>query len=207
MNNAFDSVRLFEKKLSEYTGAPHVVVVESCSAAIFLSLAYYRDVIKHRKQKVTISKRTYPSVPAAIKNTENKIIFIEDDAWQECGWYYLKPYRIVDSARYIGRNMYDKFRENFVCLSFHAKKSLPIGRGGAILTDDKKAVEWFKSARHDGRHDGVELINDKIENVGWNFTMTPEQASRGLVLMGNLKEENILSFEVYPDLSLCECFK
>ncbi len=38
----------------------------------------------------------------------------------------------VDSAKYIERGMWGKIDCSFICLSFHHKKALPIGRGGMI---------------------------------------------------------------------------
>ena len=74
-----------------------------------------------------------------------------------------------------------------MCLSFHIKKLLDIGKGGMILTDDKTAVEWFKQARYEGRHE-VPYKEDDITMLGWNMYMTPEQAARGLALMQNYPE-------------------
>ena len=88
------------------------------------------------------------------------------------------------------------------CLSFHMKKILDIGRGGAILTDSEEAVEWFKQARFDGRHE-VPLHHDEFKMLGWNMYMTPEQAGRGLWKMMGLPEYNEDQREdpPYPDLS------
>ena len=41
------------------------------------------------------------------------------------------------------RNIYKN--DTFHCLSFHIRKHIPIGKGGMILTDDKKAYDWFKT--------------------------------------------------------------
>ncbi len=43
--------------------------------------------------------------------------------------------------------------KSYMALSFHIKKQLPIGKGGMVLTDDKKAYEWFKKARYEGRRE------------------------------------------------------
>jgi dTDP-4-amino-4,6-dideoxygalactose transaminase len=69
----------------------------------------------------------------------------------------------------------------FYCLSFHYSKHIPIGRGGMILTDDKKAVNWFRVMRNDGRREIPKELDD-VKLMGWNFYMTPEQAARGLSL-------------------------
>ena len=71
-----------------------------------------------------------------------------------------------------------------MCLSFHIKKQLPIGKGGMILTDNKEAVEWLKKARYEGRSEKY-YKEDNIETLGWNMYMTPQQASQGLSLMQN----------------------
>ena len=101
-------------------------------------------------------------------------------------------------------------RESLMCLSFHAKKHLSIGRGGMILTDNKKAYEWFKKARFDGRSE-VPLYKDKIKFVGWNMYMTPEQAARGLMLFDLIKDKSLLDIDWktqgYPDLSKIKAYQ
>jgi hypothetical protein len=47
----------------------------------------------------------------------------------------------------------------------------------------------------------LKYINESFDVIGWNMYMTPEQASRGLLLKLNLKEKNIKKIN-YPDLSL-----
>ena len=88
------------------------------------------------------------------------------------------------------------------CLSFHARKILNIGTGGAILTDDKDAVDWLKQARYDGRSE-VPLGEDNFTMLGWNMYLTPELAGRGLWLMMNMPDFNEDQKEIpdYPDLS------
>ena len=60
--------------------------------------------------------------------------------------------------------------DSFMCLSFHTKKHLKIGKGGMILTNSKEAVEWFKMARYEGRdhvHDGTGVSCFKTETGRW----------------------------------------
>lgn len=193
----FDSLRNFEAALAEYAGSKYAIGVDSCTSALLLACAYMNV------QEVSIPKRTYPSVPCAIIHAGGTVKF-EDVDWS--GVYQLKPYPIYDGAKRFRRNMY--IPGSFHCLSFHAKKLLPIGRGGAILTDDHDAVEWFKMARFDGRHERVPLHMDKFEMIGWNVYMTPEQASRGHLLLSVMKDENEDQEEnpPYPDLSKFEIY-
>jgi len=206
MNDLFQPVRDFEEKMAEFTGFKYAVAVASCSAALFLCCLYKQVA---RLNPVEIPANTYPSVPAGINNAGGRVRFRWDDGrWQMTGFYQLGNTGIFDSARYIGRDMDQLFSSaHLICLSFHARKALPIGRGGMILTYDKDAADWLRCARHDGRTDGVPLCDDEIKMIGWNLLLTPEQASRGLSLMGNLKDKNNLVFEDYPNLSKAKIWR
>ena len=192
--NVYKVVRDFEEAIAEFTGAPFAVSVESCSAAIFLSCLYcnVREVVE-----VEIPKYTYPSVPASIINAGGRVKFKDID-WQRDGYYFFGYTPIIDSAKNISKKMYRP--DYFMCLSFHGKKILPIGRGGMILTNYKKAAEWFKIARFDGRHE-QSLHDDILAMTGWNMYMTPEQAARGLELLQWLPDKNIAPPDPYQDLS------
>jgi len=189
---AYSVVDMFEKTIAEYAGSKYGVAVESGTAAIFLACVYKR--VKY----VRIPKRTYPSVPCSIIHAGGHVQFINLD-WS--GVYELAPYGITDGALRFQRGMY---KGGLHCLSFHAKKLLPIGRGGMILTDDLEAYKWLKKARFDGR-DEVSLDQDNLTMLGYNMYLTPEQAARGLQLFDMIKGKNLPDLEVskqdYPDLS------
>lgn len=165
-----DVIRQFEKTIAKHCGAPYGIAVESCTSALFLSC-------KHLDVKDTIiPKRTYFSVPMSIIHAWGRPIY-EDVDWS--GAYQLKPYPIIDSAMRFKKGMY--IPGTFYCLSFHYAKHIPIGRGGMILTDNRKAAEWFRVMRNDGRRE-IPKEKDRVKLIGWNFYMTPEQAARGLSL-------------------------
>lgn len=191
MTSPYSVVADFERELADYAGSKHAVAVESCTAAVFLTCKYLGV------EEVTIPSRTYPSIPCSIIHAGGAVCF-EDVEWK--GVYQLKPYPIWDGAKRFRRGMYIK--DSFHCLSFHAKKILPIGRGGAILTDDEEAARWLKVARFDGRHE-CSLHSDEFEMIGWNCYMTPEQASRGRLLLWMAEDHNEDQVEEppYPDLS------
>ena len=190
---AFDVVRNFESTVAKYAGSKYAASVDSCSNAIFLSLLY-RNI---KGKEITIPSRTYPSVPCAIINAGGKVKFT-DQTWK--GIYTLDPVGVVDGAKRFTKNMYVK--DTLHCLSFHSKKHLKIGRGGMVLTDDEDAYLWLKKARFDGRSE-CPLSEDDFQMIGWNFYMSPEQAARGLWLMGSMPDDNEDLQEVpdYPDLS------
>jgi dTDP-4-amino-4,6-dideoxygalactose transaminase len=74
---------------------------------------------------------------------------------------------------------------SLMCLSFHFKKPLKIGKGGMILTDNEDVVNSIKKMRYEGRTENVGYHDDCINDMGWNMYMTPEQAARGLVLLSD----------------------
>jgi dTDP-4-amino-4,6-dideoxygalactose transaminase len=88
------------------------------------------------------------------------------------------------------------------------KKTIPLGKGGMILTDDKDAVEWFKKARYEGRSEKF-YKSDDIDMLGWNMYMTPQQAAHGLAVMQNYPENNgdLVEEGGYRDLTEFTIFK
>src|SRR6056297_3597188 len=144
MNNPYKIVKMFEEELSNYTGAPFVVAVDSCTNALFLCCKYLEV------GEVTIPSKTYLSVPMSITHAGGTPIFdISPQTNHWAGVYQLKPYPIYDAAKRLTSNMY--ISGSYMTLSFHIKKQLGIGKGGAILTDNEEAAEWFKCARYEGR--------------------------------------------------------
>lgn len=197
LNNPYKIVQMFEEEVAHYAGSKYAVSVDSCTNAIFLA-SYYCDV-----DEVTIPKHTYLSVPMSIIHAGGTVKF-SDEHWS--GIYQLKPYPIYDSAKRLTSNMY--IPGSYMCLSFHIKKQLSIGKGGMILTDNEHAVEWFKKARYEGRSEKF-YKEDDIDMLGWNMYMTPQQAAHGLALLQNYPEhkEDMGEFGGYRDLTEFSIFK
>jgi dTDP-4-amino-4,6-dideoxygalactose transaminase len=197
VHNPYKIVKMFEEEVAEYTGAPYAVSVDSCTNAIFLCCKYLNVT------QVTIPKHTYLSVPMSIIHSGAEVVF-EDRDWS--GMYKLKPYPIFDAAKRFTSDMY--VPGSYMCLSFHIKKLLPLGKGGIILTDNKYAAEWFRKARYEGRSE-KNYHEDDIDMLGWNMYMTPQQASHGLALMQNYPEhvEDLGENNGYRDLTTNTVFK
>jgi dTDP-4-amino-4,6-dideoxygalactose transaminase len=178
LHNPYKIVKMFEEEVAHYTGAPFAVSTDNCTDALLLCCEYLKV------QEVTIPSKTYLSVPQSIIHAGGSVKF-EDVRWK--GIYQLKPYPIYDAAKRLTSNMY--IPGSFMCLSFHIKKHLKIGKGGMILTDNADAAAWFRKGRYEGRSEVV-YHKDNIEINGWNAYMSPEQAARGLMLMQNYPEHN-----------------
>jgi len=200
-HNPYKIVQMFEEEIAEYTGAPYAVSLDSCTNAIFLC-CYYLKV-----KEVTIPSKTYLSVPMSIIDAGGDVVFDKRPTTNHwVGIYQLSPYPIYDAAKRLTSNMY--IPNSYMCLSFHIKKHLKIGKGGIILTDDKESVDWFKKARYEGRSEKY-YKEDDITSIGWNMYMTPQEAAHGLCLMQNLPKHNndLDELNGYRDLTEFSIFK
>lgn len=245
----------FEQELCKYTGAPYAVAVDNCSNALFLALYYelnvrpdkakykYEEIgqypnLEYGRPIITIPRHTYPSVPCEIihaggkvewcDNKEAILTFTSEKDNMLYGAYRLAPTNVIDSALRFTHSMY--YSGSHMCISFTGPyKHLKLGKGGAILTDDREAFEWFKRARFSGRQECsyhfddfdqeyfIDLLNEGKQFIvpavaGWNFYMMPEIAARGILLMqqfynadGTPKHNDDLCMK-YPDLSKFKVF-
>ena len=197
LHNPYKIVKMFEEEVANYTGAPFAVSTDSCTDALLLCCEYLKV------KEVTIPAQTYLSVPQSIIHAGGVVRF-EDIKWK--GVYQLKPYPIYDAAKRFTSGMY--IHGSYMCLSFHIKKHLKIGKGGMILTDDYQAYKWLKKSRYEGRSE-VKYHDDNISINGWNAYMTPEEAARGLMLIQNLPlhNEDLPEEPQYRDLREFDLFK
>ncbi len=201
---AYRVVDDFEAELCDYTGAPFAVAVNSCTNALFLSLEWANTW--SAVMRVSLPRRTYVGVLQAALNAGYEVAWRDEpDDWQSRGYYQLWPTEIWDCARSIPYRQFGDFKiegPTLVCLSLHSAKQLPLGRGGAILTDDADAAEWLRAARMDGRPPGIAAI----QFPGWHMPMPPDVAARGLDILSRWNDRGYsppaLPHEDYPDLSL-----
>ena len=199
-NDPFDVIDIFQSKLCQYTGSPYCVVVDSCTHAIELCLRYYND---KNEMHLTCPKHTYLSVPMTLHKLGIPFDWTDED-W--VGYYKLGSTSICDSAVRLTSRMY--VESNDMCLSFQHKKQLKIGRGGAVLTDNKDLYEWLKLSRYDGRdqtHKKSWVNQTKFTQPGYHYNLIPEDCALGIMLLDKLPEHNPDTKENastgYPDLS------
>ena len=192
----------FEKKLSEYTGAPYVVTVDNQSNGMLLALLYANV----KGKEISIPSRTYPSVPSMIIIAGGKVKFLPDEGTTLKGEYQLLGTNIWDSALKFTTQMYRKNQVQLVSFT-GPYKNLKLGKGGAILLDSFEEMLWLKRARYSGRRE-CSYHNDNFDALGFNFYMEPEKAVRGLQLMEQfydrttgLPKDNADICLPYPDLS------
>ncbi len=200
-DDARDIIDLFESKLAEYAGSKYAVAVDCCTNGIYLCLRY-REV----KANVIIPSNTYVSIPMQIIHAGAKPVFKHIE-WS--GIYELGDTGIIDGAARYTRGMYVG-NDSLQVLSFQIKKRLPIGKGGAILTDSLEAYNWLKLASYDGRDLNSPYDSfSHVQSFGWHYYMTPEDAARGILLMDGLPEinEDTMDWKHYPNLEKMDIFK
>jgi dTDP-4-amino-4,6-dideoxygalactose transaminase len=218
--NPYQVVKDFERAVAEYTGAPYVVAVNSCSAALMLAVAWHLRARgwRYRRPDIEIPKRTYLSVPMSIIHAGGRPTFRDED-W--LGAYQLEPLPVWDSARWFSSGMYmQEYRSGsgqitswesahaMVCTSHHWNKPLGIEQGGCILHDDPEADAWLRRARFDGRAEGVAPKDDTGIIIGHHCYLSPSVAANGLIRLHHLpKHLPPMPPDDYPDLSTLECFK
>lgn len=218
-NPLYQPVRDFEAMLSEYTGAPHVVAVDSCMSALYLAMARRLTTTGYRHVPI-IPKHTYPCVAQMVRFECESIAFrdsqiiIDNDGYLS-GYYEISPYNVWDSALSFYKGMwYDFLKRSFVCLSFTGpRKYLKLPKAGAILCGNEEDAEWFKRARFGGRRE-MPYHEDTFDwyGPGFNMYLLPEIAIQGIrALQHHIAEwgtERCPDLALpYPDLSQMPAFK
>jgi dTDP-4-amino-4,6-dideoxygalactose transaminase len=211
-NGIYKVTEEFEEKLADYTGARFAVTLDNMSNGLFLSLYYEHVVMNRTADTITIPNRTYPSVPCEIIHAGLKVDFWKVKGKTIKGAYQMEGSNVWDSALTFTADMYKP--NTHMCVSFTGPyKHFKLSKGGAILTDDYDAYNWFKRARYSGRR-AVSYHEDNLDMLGWNFYMMPELAARGLLLMGQFYEVGTGKKKVnedlelsYPDLSKFKVYK
>lgn len=95
---------------------------------------------------------------------------------------------MYDCAVFFKPNMFRKIKGDWnklVCVSFQQKKRLSLGRGGAILTDNKQHYDILKRLVYDGRNLHMRDVDEITMNpnniaLGFHSYLEPEKAARGI---------------------------
>lgn len=204
--NPYLVVDLFEEALARYTGAPYVVALDSCTSALRLVLTWFRERLPEGVSPDTplrIPQLTYRSVAMSALETGWRVELRNDRWW---GGYQLWPLPVWDSACHIAKGMWAA-PGHMLCLSFHSRKPLAIGRGGAILHDDPEFDTWARQLRFSGW--GEEQYDDPTTTrlLGHKMTLMPSEAAKGLELLAYLPANPLPCAVGYHSLAEMELFQ
>lgn len=187
----FDDIFEFEKNLSQFTGAPYVVATDCCTHAIELCFIYKQYT------NVSFTPFTYLSIPMLMHKLKINYTYLNEKSQEWIGEYNFKNTNIWDSARRLERYMYRAGQ--LQCLSFGHNKPLEIGRGGAILLDNKYAYKILKEMSYDGRDLTISpWEKQETFRVGYHYRPTIEEAIVGSEMLETVEEQK--QFVKYPDL-------
>lgn len=195
---SFESIKIFEDKIADFFGSPYAVAVDCCTHALELCLRM--NEIEH----YTVPKRTYISVPFLANKLDISFDWREEE-WQD--YYYLGGTNIVDAAVLWRRDSY--VPNTLMCVSFQYRKHLNLGRGGIVLTDDKKSAILLKKMSYDGRLPDIPWREQDIDTFGFHYYMTPETADLGLKKMQKAIDTPPRKWTTkdWPDLTKMKIFK
>jgi dTDP-4-amino-4,6-dideoxygalactose transaminase len=194
----FEYIQKFERKIADFYNAPYAVAVDCCTHAIELCLRYegYDNII--------IPTHTYISIPFTLEKLNLKWKF-EHLEWEN--FYYLGNTNIIDAAVYWKQNGY--IENTYMCLSFQYKKHLSLGRGGAILLQNKKDYDILKKMSYDGRYLNIPWMEQDVDTIGYHYYMTPETARLGLDKFSEAVKlsSKIWNYNNYPSLPKMKVFR
>ena len=195
---SFEIITEFENEIATWYGAPYGVAVDCCTHAIELCLRHQNI------QSMTIPPRTYISIPFLAFKLGIELRWKDED-WVD--YYRIEDTNIIDAAVLWKEGSY--IPGTFMCLSFQFRKHLSLGRGGMILTDDKKSYEDLKKMSYDGRIPDVLWREQNISSIGYHYYMTPETAQQGLEKLPTAKTAVPKQWihTDWPDLRKMEIFK
>ena len=195
MKLSYDTLTKFENLMSEYTGAPYVVLTDSCTHAIELCFR-----LNKYNGPVMMPCNTYVSVLMAMHKLGLPVYFDSEIEWEY--EYRIAPLNIWDSARAFDKDMYIAGRQQ--CLSFGWDKRLAIGHGGAILLDNIEDYHQLKAMAYDGRHlENNPWQTQKDWRLGFHYNMRLEDAQKGIEMLSRLDElpNKQSQLKTYPDVS------
>ena len=195
---SFSKVTEFENELAKYFGASFCVATDCATHAIELCL---------RLKNITETDcptLTYVSVPMTLEKLGVNWQF-NNNKWQDL--YKFSNTNIYDASVFWTPRGY--IEGSMMCLSFQFKKTLSLGRGGAILLDSKEEAEMLRRMTMDGRTRDEPWTEqtDRISQMGYHYYMTPETAHLGLEKLPNVKKNKEWSWKDYPDISQAPVFQ
>lgn len=191
-------VQKFETVIADFFGASYCVSIDSCTHALEMCLR-----LAPPSAPVDLTAWTYMSVPMTL-NKLNIDYVLTDTKWKD--YYYITD-RIIDAAVLWKSKSY--IAGTMMTLSFQYKKHCPIGKGGAILLDDKEQYQLLQRLVADGRDRHKLQINDNVPMIGYHYSMTPEDAARGLKIFDFVKNITVeqKGWKNYRDLRTFDCFR
>lgn len=205
----------FEEEFARYVGVSNAIAVNSCTAALFLSL---KALGIKEGDEVIVPAFTFPSTVSVVIHCGATPVFadinkddftISQSSFDRVLTPKVKAAIIVhysgnrasiktnipiieDSAHFIPKKG-DNNKTFSRCYSFYATKNMTTGEGGMITTNDEKIADWLKKARlHGLSRDAWKRYQLKskwvysVEFPGYKFNTTDINSALGRVQLKKL---------------------
>ena len=179
-SDPFKPLAKFEKQIADFYGAPYGVAVDCCTHGmeLCLRLKQYNDI--------KVPRQTYISVPFMLKKL-NLSFEWKNESWM---YYYYITEDIIDGAVWFKKDGYISGTK--MCLSFHFKKPINIGRGGMILLDNKEDRDKFSKFGHIAYEvDNIYEECQSLLNKGMKLKLPPKDG-----FMAFIESPDGISFEL-----------
>lgn len=198
--------QIFEKEFASYVGADYAVSVNSCTAALFLSL---KVLGIGKGDEVIVPSFTFVATVNVICHAGATPVFADikrDDFTLDPNSvtkHMTRKTKAILPVHYAGVRAHTNYPKtviedsahrieeknasaNLTCYSFYATKNMTTGEGGMITTSDRKLSEWFIKARlHGMSKDAMKRYQEKnkweydVEFPGYKFNTTDLNAAFG----------------------------
>lgn len=187
----------FEEEFAKYVGAKYAVAVNSCTAALFLSLKALRA---KEGREVIVPSLTFTATASTIIHAGLKPVFVDVDKGTFCldpiltldainaNTVAIVPVHLTGSLAPVFAQEADLTAERRIlviydsahrigkeltqpsstCYSFYATKNMTTGEGGMITTNSKEKAEWLRQARLHGLSTGAE---DRYRGGKWKYSV------------------------------------
>lgn len=160
--------------------APGNTVLQVGAKPVFVDIDKDTWCINPKSVEDAITKKTRAIIPVHIYGNVcdmDKLIKIA----KSYGLYLIEDTAEAAFSKYNGR--YAGTFGNVGCFSFQATKTITMGEGGAVATDNKKLAERMRKI---GNH-GMTSKRYWHDTVGYNYRLTNLQAAVGCAQLENLK--------------------
>lgn len=203
----------FEEEFARYVRAKYAVAVNSCTAALFLSL---KALGIKEGDEVVVPSFTFPATVSMVVHCGATPVFADITEENFCldqksfERVVTKKTRAVIPVHYGGNRAIIETKIPIIedsahlipqkgdnpksftrCYSFYATKNMTTGEGGMITTNDEKIADWLKKARlHGLSRDAWKRYSIKskwvyqVEFAGWKFNTTDISSAMGIVQLG-----------------------
>lgn len=196
----------FEKEFAEYVNVKHAIAVNSCTAALFLSL---KALGIGEGDEVIVPSFTFVSTVNVVIHSGATPVFADikkDDFTldsKSVGRLLTKKTKAVIPVHYAGRVAFVGYdipvvedsahlipkgtaTANLSAYSFYATKNMTTGEGGMITTSDESIAKWLMKARlHGMTKDAWKRYGSKskwrydVEFAGYKFNTTDINSALG----------------------------